>query len=283
MIGGIAAAVVLVAGIVFAVVYFVRKRKNANAEFDEADWDPDTVRRQSAILLDDEFDPSSNNAGMAGGAGGRWNPRPPTMIERKLASQPSMAGRGAGGGIAGMNANTNTAFGGAWAPDFPPQAAGDNLAPGMAPSFEPGMVVNHNGSHDGHGSQEGHYVDMDRGDQYGEMNRRLSGGGESPFSDPAALASAGLSAPPAARTSPTRHHYGPSDFAQGQGQYQSHYQPQSQEALDSNFQPSAYEPSPMGMGPGGKVRRPGLAVVNDPSSGGRRETVYEDEALYGGI
>nr|VWO98408.1 Cytochrome P450 monooxygenase AKT7 (EC (AK-toxin biosynthesis protein 7) [Ganoderma boninense] len=78
LIGGILAVVIAVAGIVFAVVYFIRRNRKAG----EDDFNPDEFRRQSVFLPGDDD---------ASGFGRTWNrggARPPTMIEQKLSHNP---------------------------------------------------------------------------------------------------------------------------------------------------------------------------------------------------
>ncbi|KAH9939098.1 uncharacterized protein BXZ73DRAFT_44129, partial [Epithele typhae] len=82
-IGGIIAAVFAGAGILFAIVYFLR-RSRSREEDDAADFDPDAFRRQSTMLPGGDGtsgigrDMSYNSRGA----------RPPTMIEQKLANGP---------------------------------------------------------------------------------------------------------------------------------------------------------------------------------------------------
>ncbi|KAI8985659.1 hypothetical protein BD414DRAFT_61883 [Trametes punicea] len=86
VIGGIVAAIVGIAGIVFAVVYFVRRsRKSADGD-DGNDFNAQAFRRQSLALHDDEM-PAMSRA-MTLNRGGSNTPRPPTMIERKMAHAP---------------------------------------------------------------------------------------------------------------------------------------------------------------------------------------------------
>ncbi|RXW23435.1 hypothetical protein EST38_g2416 [Candolleomyces aberdarensis] len=107
IIGGIVAGVIAVAVLVLSIVWFIRRRKKAND--DELTFDPNDFRR-SAVLLDDEPMSGTGSAGLTRGpslhsAGGEhgvgamaWgqngNPRPPTMIERKLTQTPASGGFG---------------------------------------------------------------------------------------------------------------------------------------------------------------------------------------------
>ncbi|KAI0295374.1 hypothetical protein B0F90DRAFT_1751197 [Multifurca ochricompacta] len=83
--GGILAAILGAAGILAAVVYFLRKcRRSEDEAFSEAVWNREDARRRSAILTDDLV-PVRSYDGMGPGL-----PRPPTMIERHLNNTPSM-------------------------------------------------------------------------------------------------------------------------------------------------------------------------------------------------
>ncbi|EJF58088.1 hypothetical protein DICSQDRAFT_157016 [Dichomitus squalens LYAD-421 SS1] len=81
LIGGIIAIVVAVAGILFAVVYFIRRSRKSS---EEDDFNPDAFRRQSMMLPDTDSISGASRATpwSRGGA------RPPTMIEQKLAHNP---------------------------------------------------------------------------------------------------------------------------------------------------------------------------------------------------
>ncbi|PIL30381.1 hypothetical protein GSI_07566 [Ganoderma sinense ZZ0214-1] len=79
LVGGILAVVIGVAGIVFGMVYFIRRNRKAG----EDDFNPDEFRRQSVFLPNDDE---------AAGFGRSWNQggaRPPTMIEQKLSHNPA--------------------------------------------------------------------------------------------------------------------------------------------------------------------------------------------------
>ncbi|KAI0630639.1 hypothetical protein C8Q77DRAFT_1160197 [Trametes polyzona] len=88
IVGGIIAAVVGVAGILFAVVYFIRRsRKNDDGGDDDGnDFNAQAFRRQSVVLHDDA--PTAMSRAMTLNRGGN-TPRPPTMIERKMANTPA--------------------------------------------------------------------------------------------------------------------------------------------------------------------------------------------------
>ncbi|OJT13500.1 hypothetical protein TRAPUB_9965 [Trametes pubescens] len=85
--GGIIAAVVGVAGILFAVVYFIRRsRKTSDDEDDGNEFNAQAFRRQSVVLQDDNY-PVMSRAMTVNRNGN--TPRPPTMIERKMANTPA--------------------------------------------------------------------------------------------------------------------------------------------------------------------------------------------------
>ncbi|KAH9857301.1 hypothetical protein C2E23DRAFT_383939 [Lenzites betulinus] len=83
IIGGIVAAVVGVAGILFAVVYFIRRSRKGEDGDEGNDFNAQAFRRQSVALNDD-----TASRAMAYHRGPN-TPRPPTMIERKMASTPA--------------------------------------------------------------------------------------------------------------------------------------------------------------------------------------------------
>ncbi|CDO69693.1 hypothetical protein BN946_scf184851.g81 [Trametes cinnabarina] len=86
IIGGIVAAVIGIAGIVFAVVYFVRRSRRNAEEDDGNDFNAQAFRRQSVAIQEDNT-PAMSRA-MTLNRGGGNTPRPPTMIERKMAQTP---------------------------------------------------------------------------------------------------------------------------------------------------------------------------------------------------
>ncbi|KAI0832038.1 hypothetical protein BC628DRAFT_1407567 [Trametes gibbosa] len=86
VIGGIVAAVVGVAGILFAVVYFIRRSRKGDDEDDGNDFNAQAFRRQSVALQDDSAPAMGRTMTFNRGAN---TPRPPTMIERKMASTPA--------------------------------------------------------------------------------------------------------------------------------------------------------------------------------------------------
>lgn len=87
VIGSVAGGLVAIGFAVFVCLWFLRRWKKQQAEEEAFNA---TAFRQSAILMDDD----STGYGSTG-YGGR-NPRPPTMIERKMANAPpSMPGYGA--------------------------------------------------------------------------------------------------------------------------------------------------------------------------------------------
>ncbi|KAI0351322.1 hypothetical protein OH77DRAFT_1439307 [Trametes cingulata] len=86
VIGGIVAAIIGVAGILFAVIYFIRRSRKSDEGDDGNDFNAQAFRRQSVALRDDDA-PAMSRA-MTLNRGGANTPRPPTMIERKMASTP---------------------------------------------------------------------------------------------------------------------------------------------------------------------------------------------------
>ena len=104
IVGGVLAAVLACAGILFAVVYFLvsllqffmhyyflrchqrRSRRKEDEALSEEIWTRPEARRQSAMLPDEPGPIGPYNA-MGGG------PRPPTMIERHMNSTPSVLSR----------------------------------------------------------------------------------------------------------------------------------------------------------------------------------------------
>ncbi|KAI0737346.1 hypothetical protein C8Q80DRAFT_1125486 [Daedaleopsis nitida] len=81
VVGGIIAAVVAVAGLVFLITYFVRRSRSAKEEdSSDDDFNPNAWKRQSTMLPDDGSSgiPRAMNYSRNGA-------RPPTMIEQKLA------------------------------------------------------------------------------------------------------------------------------------------------------------------------------------------------------
>ncbi|KAJ8472585.1 hypothetical protein ONZ51_g8420 [Trametes cubensis] len=87
VVGGIIAAVIGLAGIVFAVIYFVRRSRRGDDEDDANDFNAQAFRRQSTAIPDDGM--SGMTRAMTYNRGGSNTPRPPTMIERKMASTPA--------------------------------------------------------------------------------------------------------------------------------------------------------------------------------------------------
>ncbi|KAI0765651.1 hypothetical protein BD413DRAFT_164197 [Trametes elegans] len=81
-------AVIGVAGILFAVIYFIRRnhKSSGDGEDDDNDFNAQAFRRQSVALRDEDEGPVMSRAMTFNRGGG--NPRPPTMIERKMASTP---------------------------------------------------------------------------------------------------------------------------------------------------------------------------------------------------
>ncbi|KAI0251475.1 hypothetical protein BJV78DRAFT_1211895 [Lactifluus subvellereus] len=89
--GGILAAVLGAAGILAAVVYFLRRcRRSEDEAFSEEVWNRTDARRHSAILADElgRTGPVRPYNAIAPGS-----PRPPTMIERHLNNAPAMLAR----------------------------------------------------------------------------------------------------------------------------------------------------------------------------------------------
>jgi len=78
LVGGIAAGVIGLAAVAFALVYFLRRC--GRREQDE-DFDSDMFKRQSVMLRDDAPMPRAPSREQGG-----FTPRPPTMIERHLAN-----------------------------------------------------------------------------------------------------------------------------------------------------------------------------------------------------
>ncbi|KAJ7156883.1 hypothetical protein C8R43DRAFT_407332 [Mycena crocata] len=88
VIGGVVAGIAGITIIFFVIMFFIRRRRNRE------NFDPDTFRK-SAVMVDENADP--------------FNPRPPTMIERKLNSHhvaPSITSMN-GAGMAGAGAYSN--------------------------------------------------------------------------------------------------------------------------------------------------------------------------------
>lgn len=77
IVGGIAGGLVGVAGLIFLVM-FIMRRYRKHDEDEDSPFDANDFRRQSAILIDDD------QASMGGN--GRRGARPPTMIERHMAN-----------------------------------------------------------------------------------------------------------------------------------------------------------------------------------------------------
>ncbi|KAJ8695474.1 hypothetical protein PTI98_008075 [Pleurotus ostreatus] len=102
IVGGIGAGLVGVALVVFGVFYAVRRWRKRS---DENAFDPDSFRR-SAVLMND---PPTHEDTVSRG----YNPRPPSMIERKLAnSTPVNAGYGGPhGGYGATGYNNYGSFG----------------------------------------------------------------------------------------------------------------------------------------------------------------------------
>ncbi|KAF7309544.1 hypothetical protein MIND_00325300 [Mycena indigotica] len=101
VIGGVAGGIAAVALIFFVCMFFIRRRRNNNSD----EFDPVSFRK-SASMMNETSDP--------------FNPRPPTMIERKL--------------------------------------TGHNVAPSVS-SFQ-GANMAGAGAYSGHGSDEGHQYDV---------------------------------------------------------------------------------------------------------------------------
>lgn len=248
LIVGITAGIVAAAGLVFVIVYFIvgfksllrsvwligfQRRSKRND--DDAAFDSDVFRRQSAMLADDPPVGGSTR----GYGGGGFNPRPPTMIERHIAN---------GTPVSSMHGSQNGYA--AYPGDYGVQYNNSNGY--QASGFQPGQIVNspnpfysapygesgpapsspYDSSFARHPSQaaylsrapsaaangnlgaapDSHYVDLSRSSvtpfqaaQYEEINHRLNsptlgavsedGHEQSPFSDPAQ----GVSPPSRAR------------------------------------------------------------------------------------
>lgn len=89
----------------FSSSEIIHQRRQRNRDID--DFDAQAFKRQSAILVDDPFDPSQS-----------YNPRPPTMIERHNV----LPGLAAQAGFGGQNFYGN--YGGyGQQPAYPPEAA----------------------------------------------------------------------------------------------------------------------------------------------------------------
>lgn len=78
LVGGIAAGIIGVAAVAFALLYFLRRWKRDDQD---DNFDSDVFRRQSVMLRDDAPAARAPSRGEGG-----FSPRPPTMIERHLAS-----------------------------------------------------------------------------------------------------------------------------------------------------------------------------------------------------
>ncbi|KAF8990671.1 hypothetical protein BDQ17DRAFT_1433608 [Cyathus striatus] len=124
VVGGIAAGVVAVAAVGLAIAFFIRRSRRKRD--DSGAFDPTDFRRSAMIIND----PPTHEDTIARG----YNPRPPTMIERRQ-----------------MNSNSPApTFGtqyGAPAPAYPDDPAmnyGMNRGDGAYPSFTPGQVMNAN-------------------------------------------------------------------------------------------------------------------------------------------
>ncbi|KAF4569508.1 hypothetical protein EYR40_008483 [Pleurotus pulmonarius] len=99
IVGGIGAGLVGVALVVFGVFYAVRRWRKRS---DENAFDPDSFRR-SAVLMND---PPTHEDTVSRG----YNPRPPSMIERKLANS-TPVNTGYGGPQAGYGATGYNSYG----------------------------------------------------------------------------------------------------------------------------------------------------------------------------
>ncbi|KAF6753536.1 hypothetical protein DFP72DRAFT_408755 [Ephemerocybe angulata] len=105
IIGGIVAGVIAIAVLVLALVWFFRRRKRADLD-DLQSFNPHDFRRSAVLINDDSLGGPglSAGAGLARGFsfhsnghesahnGNSASPRPPTMIERKLAHTPVNGG-----------------------------------------------------------------------------------------------------------------------------------------------------------------------------------------------
>jgi len=115
VVGGIAAGILGIAGIIFAVLYFIRRLKKKR---DDDAFDSDVFRRQSRMLHDEPQLLPDNHSPFA--------PRPPTMIERHMNSTPVS-------NMGGNNYGPGPAYGG----------HNDYSAGYGHPGFAPGQVISH--------------------------------------------------------------------------------------------------------------------------------------------
>lgn len=192
VVGGIAAALLGIAGIIFAILYFIRRLKRRR---DDDAFDSGVFRRQSRMLPDDPQVLSDDRSPFA--------PRPPTMIERRMNSTP-VSGMGSNNyGPAPIHGGYNEYSVGYNQPGFVPgqfiphrQPYADHPLP--APPMSPPMSANHGDFGVEHSqsaylsrqpptngpapaANSGHYVDLSRSSvtpfqaaQYEEIQRRLN-------------------------------------------------------------------------------------------------------------
>ncbi|KAL4251571.1 hypothetical protein ABKN59_006707 [Abortiporus biennis] len=85
VVGGIIAGIVGLAGIIFAVTFFIRRSRHND---DDGDFSDDALRRQSAVLPDDTFSPTRGMPDRSYGA----TPRPPSMFEQRMGNVPASFG-----------------------------------------------------------------------------------------------------------------------------------------------------------------------------------------------
>ncbi|OBZ73846.1 hypothetical protein A0H81_06458 [Grifola frondosa] len=196
VVGGIIAAVVGLGGIIFAVVYFMRRRRSDD-DIDE-DFNAQAFRRQSAVLADDMTTSSGPNYSGPNYGGRGTTPRPPTMIEQRMANVPMSYG--------GQQPPVAQVYG--TDPNGYNYAAHASFTPGQSPIGSPVSVAPYDSAYDAQGRMvqrqpsygaasylsrqpsignamdtpnEAHYVDLSRSSvtpfqaaQYEEISRRLN-------------------------------------------------------------------------------------------------------------
>jgi hypothetical protein len=190
-------------------MFFMRRWRQRGEE--EKEFNADTFKRQSAILVDDEQSPR------AGGSDGRsgFNPRPPTMIERHVANRTQFGGdpppmpslqqyNNIGAGAAGVGASRygdEYDYPGSRQPSFspgqvmptspPPNSAGAQffMSNGQAPApyssayNEQGQLVRHPSHVAARFDQYGQPITRPPSTAQGDLGRQNSVGGNAHYVD----------------------------------------------------------------------------------------------------
>jgi hypothetical protein len=139
IVGSVGGGIVGVAILIFIITFIIRRVRRNKDEFDAVDF------RRSAVMMDEDTD-SGAGAGMAGaGYNASRNPRPPTMIERKMNNTAGVGATNYGGGYAagyGATGNTSpyTAQGGY--SDYP-----SSPAPGAAYQYQDNNAYGYSAQH----------------------------------------------------------------------------------------------------------------------------------------